>query len=131
MATFSGTAGTISSTAGSVIAEVKEWSLDIAHNVVDTTAFGVGWVENIAAIRTYSGSFSANTSDDSMQEGQLVKMEIGKNQLIAIRLFLDLDNYFQGTVLYDGITTNVGYDGAAQSSFTFTGKGSDLIFVSA
>ena len=130
MATFSGTAGTVSSTGGNVIADVKEWSLDVSHNIVDTTSFGKAWTDNIAAIRSYSGSFSANTSDDSIFENQLVKMETGENQQLAIRLYLDGSNYFQGTILYTGIATNTDYSGNAQTSFNFTGKDSDLVFVS-
>jgi len=50
------------------VAEIKNWSLDMAADDLDTTSFdSEGWKENMQGLKEWSGSFEGNFAPDDTQ----------------------------------------------------------------
>ena len=122
MATISGTAGDIREhNSGNSIAEIREWSLDFSHSIIDVSSFSDIWNENIAGIRSVTGSFSGILSDDS--DYTTIENALLNGSTYVIRCLLYFGVHFSGTVLITGNNPSVSYDGVTQTTFNFTGNG--------
>lgn len=122
MAQYSGTAATLK--IGTVTTnEIKEWSLDLGHNLVDVTAFSDEWVENIAGIRNASGSFSGNFDGSDTNQTAILNALLNGTAL-NVRCYVNSTKYFNvGTAFITGMNPSTSYDGAAQVTYNFTASG--------
>lgn len=112
--------GTVPGTAA--IIGVGEWSLDIKHNTVETTAFGDTWKRRVASIREYSGSFSGNKDTDSSQT--TLQNAILGGSVITLRLYDTVTNYYTcGSVYLSGASPKISVDGKGENSWSFDGDG--------
>lgn len=122
MAVYSGTAAT--ARIGTVTtSEIKEWSLDLGQNVVDVTAFSEEWERKISGIRNATGSFSGNFDDTDTNQLALINALLNGTST-NLRLYLNGTKYFNiGTAFVTGTSPSTSYDGAAQTSYSFTASG--------
>ena len=122
MAVYSGTAAVLK--IGTVTTnEIKEWSLDLGHNLVDVTAFSEERVRNIAGIRNASGSFSGNFDDTDANQTATMNALLNGTAL-EVRCYVSATKYFAvGTAFVTGMNPSTSYDGAAQTTFNFEASG--------
>ena len=122
MAALSGTAGSV--IVGTVVCgEIQEWSLDLSHSPVETTAFGDSWQEYIPSIRGATGSFSGNYDTADAQQTVLTSSMLG-GSAVALKLYVSGTKYFTlGTTYLTGEGHSISNDGKADVSFDFTVSG--------
>ena len=121
MAALSGTAGSVvyaTSATG-----ISEWSLDLSHSPVETTAFGNDWQAYVPSIRGATGSFSGNF--DYAVAAQLnAGTALLAGTAFALKLYLDGTKYFNiATVYVTGWSPSISQSGKADVSFDFTVSG--------
>jgi len=122
MAAISGTAGSVT-LAGTLVAEIAEWSLDLSMSPVDVTAFGDNWAKYVASIRNATGSFSGNHDGASVQQTALRNAMLG-GSAVAFALHVNgTSEYNVGTAFLTGVTPSVSQTGAAAMSFNFQVSG--------
>lgn len=125
MAALSGTAGSVvwNAGAGTVVAEIQEWSLDLSHSPVEVTAFGDNWERYVPSIRGATGSFSGNFDASDAEQSALRNSMLG-GSAIALQLYVSGSNYFDvGTAYLTGMSPSVSVDGKADVSFDFQVSG--------
>ena len=120
---LSGTAGSVAvrsalAGSGTVVGEISEWSLDLSHSPVETTAFGQEWTNVIAGLRAAAGSFSGNSDfDDAGQLALQAAYDAGAT--IRVGLWLSPLQRFEATALLAGISDGVTVDGADTTLWDF------------
>ncbi len=125
MAALSGTAGSVVYMTGgtAVVGEMAEWSLDLSHSPVETTAFGDQWQEYIPSLRNATGSFSGNLDTADTQQTALRNAMLG-GSAIALRLYVSGANYYNvGTAYLTGNGPSISNDGKAETSYDFQVSG--------
>jgi hypothetical protein len=122
---LSGTAGSVVFMTGgtTTVGAITEWSLDLSHSPVETTAFGDGWQTYIPSIRNATGSFSGNFYDsDTAQSSLNASMLAGS--AIALRLYVSGTKYYNvGTAYLTGQGVSISNDGKAENSYDFQVSG--------
>lgn len=120
----SGTAGSVAVVSGgtTVIGSVKEWSLDIAHNTPETTAFGDSWRTYIAGIREFSGSLSLNVDPADAAQTTVRNAILNGSAAFTFRFYAGT-NYYAGSALVSGISPSLGFDGVWENSADIQGSG--------
>lgn len=122
---LSGTAGSVAYMTGGTakVGSIAEWSLDLSHSPVETTAFGDQWQEYIPSIRNATGSFSGNFYDGDSAQASLVSAMLG-GSAVAFRLYVGTAKYFNiGTAYLTGHGPSISNDGKAETSFDFQVSG--------
>lgn len=112
---ISGNAGSVivySGTVPTVVGEIAEWSLDISHSPVETTAFGDNWADYVPSIRNATGSFQGNHA-----EGDAGQVVLDTAILDATSIALDL--MMDGSV---GYSISKAYLTSKSASISQTGK---------
>ena len=106
-----------------VVAEVKNWKLDIESDMLDTTNFGTsGWKTFVAGLKSWSGSFELEwkVSTDTNGQKALQDALLGGT---TVSLVLDVQgtNNYSGTAFMkkEGLETPV--DGVVTGSFDYQG----------
>lgn len=123
MAAYSGTAGSVVLMTGGTtnIVGIGEWSLDIAGEVVETSAFGDQWRKNIPGIRSFSFSFAGRGDSDASQT--LLKSAILAGSVQAYRLYDSPSTYWNiGSAIFAGMSPSITFDGRGDVSYDFTGS---------
>jgi len=114
-------------TANGLVGEVKNYSLDVASDIVDATTLGSnGWRRNVATIRGWSGSCTVHfdTNDQGQNDiraalmaGESLQMTfyVGKNESGT--------KYYQGTAFVKSGSLTNDVAGLAEVTFSFEGNG--------
>lgn len=125
MAALSGTAGSVVYTTGGTTAagEIAEWSLDLSHAPVETTAFGDTWERYVPSIRGATGSFAGNFDNSDTVQTNLRNAMLGGSAL-SLRCYVNGSNYFSiGTAYLTGMSPSISVDGKADVSYDFQVSG--------
>jgi len=128
---LSGTAGSVVYTSGgtALVGSIKEWSLALSHNPVETTAFNEDWQTYIPSIRGATGSFSGNYDASDTVQNNLRSAMFG-GSAISLQMYVGSVSYFNaGTVYLTGNNPAVSDDGIVETAFDFTVSG-PLTFIS-
>jgi hypothetical protein len=122
MAALSGTAGSV--VVGTVnVGEIAEWSLDLSHSPVETTAFGDNWQEYIPSLRGASGSFSGNFDSADTAQTTLTNSMLG-GSAIAVKAYVSATKYFNvGTAYLTGQANAISVAGKGDVSWNFQVSG--------
>ena len=122
---LSGTAGSVAYITGgtTAVGSIKEWSLSLTHNPVETTAFADVWQTYIASIRGATGSFSGNGDINDSAHTSLRNAMIG-GSAVALRFYNGPDYYWEaGTAYLTGNERSISNDGKLELSYDFTVSG--------
>lgn len=119
MATYSGNSGAVYIGA-TVIAEVRDWSIEQSANRVDSTVMGDDWTSGKITQKSWSGS--VNIYYDPSQQG----IELG--QLITLNLYpqgrtTGLE-YYSGQCHITALNSSASFDGMIEASISVEGNGS-------
>lgn len=134
MATYTGHSGVVS-VGGDIVAEVKDFSIEVTANTVDaTTLIGTGdsdegWTRTKVANRSWSVSINC-FFDDAASNGQIDAINninqstalMLANAGVSISCTAGGDTY-AGTVHVTSFSKTVSGDGLIEASFTATGQG--------
>jgi len=121
----SGTAGSVVYMTGgtALVGAITEWSLNLSHSPVETTAFGEAWQNYIAGLRNATGSFSGNLDTSDAQQTSLRNAMLG-GSAIALRLYDGPSSYWTiGTAFITGHGPSISNSGKGETSFDFQVSG--------
>jgi predicted secreted protein len=124
MSVLSGTAGSVvyGGTAGTIIAGLKTWSLDVAAAELDASNFGSTWRLTDSGIKEWSGSFEGNYDDaDTYQTTLWTNLTTGVKAVV--QFVMGTADYFHGTVVMTGHSPSQSFDGLGAASWNFKGHG--------
>ena len=136
MATLTGNNGAVSIN-GKAVAAVRNFSIDITSDTIETTTMGTEARTYVKGLSTFSGSADIyfDTSDwDSSGENTTWNGTDGSSLVgasgVAGKFYLDLDGTgtnvdkaFTGDVIVTGYTINSSFDGMVEASISFQGTG--------
>ena len=128
MAALTGTAGSVVYTvAGTTeMGGIAEWSLDMSHSPVETTAFGDNWQTYVPSLRGATGSFSGNF-DHANAVQQNAGTALMAATAISLHLFVDGTKFFDIASAYvTGWSPSISQAGKGDVSFDFTVNGAVL-----
>jgi predicted secreted protein len=121
MAVLKGNAGNIKLSTNAV-AEMKDWSLEVTQEFVDTTAFGDTMREQTATFASWSGSASGSY-DITDTQGQLALQTAWlAGTTVTPRFYTDASKYYTG-LAYVNASISAAVDGVVNISYTFTSAG--------
>lgn len=138
MATMVGNNGAVSIN-GKSVAAVRNFSIDITADTIETTTMGVDARTYVKGLSSFSGSADIyfDTSDwDNVPAGEATTWNptdgsslVGAEG-VAGKFYLDLDatgtnvdKCFTGNVIVTGYTINSSFDGMVEASISFQGTG--------
>jgi hypothetical protein len=124
MAVISGTMGSVAygGTAGTVVGNLKTWSLDVAAGELDASAFGSSWRLTDSGIKEWSGSCEGNYDDTDAQQTALWSALTGGTKVI-MAFYLGTADYFHGTAVITGHSPSLSFDGLGAANYSFKGHG--------
>jgi predicted secreted protein len=124
MAVISGTQGSVvyGGTAGTIIAGLKTWSLDIAATELDASNFGSTWKLTESGIKEWSGQVEGNYDDtDAQQTALWTALTAGSKAVV--NFYQGTADYFSGTIVVVGHSPSQSFDGLGAGSWSFKGHG--------
>lgn len=126
MAIHSGTSGSVlyatsSGTAGTLIGQLKSWSITVEAEELDTSAFGQSWRTFDAGVKQWGGSFQGNVdAADAQQIAIWSNLLTGTKAELALKL--DATKTYYGTVVMISQDLEDSFDGLAESTWNFRGN---------
>ena len=127
MGIHSGTSGSViynstNGTAGTLVGEIKTWTLNVEVEELDTSSFGQSWRGFDAGIKQWSGSFEGNKDeDDALQDLLWTNLLAGTKAEVA--LYLSGTASYYGTVVIMGEEVTQSFDSMGETSYSFRGDG--------
>lgn len=124
MAVISGTQGSVvyGGTAGTIIGNLKTWSLDIAAGELDASAFGSTWRRTDSGIKEWSGSAEGNYDDTDTYQTSLWTALTGGTKVVML-FAVGTADYFLGTAVILGHSPSQSFDGLGAAGYSFKGDG--------
>lgn len=124
MAVHSGTAGSVvyGGTAGTIVGEIKSFTLDITGEELDTSSFGQSWRGYDLGVKEWGGSFTGNyDAADTYQTQLWTNFTTGAKAEVVF--YVSATAGFRGTAIVSGDSVSDSFDGLAEVEFTFKGDG--------
>lgn len=122
MATSTGKDGAVYN-GSNAVAEIRDWSLETASEVVNDTVMGDTWMTNKATQKSWTSSFNAFW-DDSDTNGQQALTEGSE---VTLNLYPEGNTsgntYWTGTAIITSVSKTASFDGLVEASFSATGNG--------
>ena len=127
MAIHSGTSGSVvyatsNGTAGTLVGEIKNWTITVEAAELDTSAFGQSWRGFDAGIKQWGGSFEGNKdSADAQQNAIWANLLAGAKAEVSF--FLGGTVGYYGTVVMMSEEPTQSFDNFGEVSYSFRGDG--------
>jgi len=131
MATLTGNNGAVS-IGGTAIAAVRNFSLEITADTIETTAMGTDVRTYVKGLSSFSGSadiyFDPSEFDSAETTFNPTATNVGASAaIVALKLYIE-SNYsstsdyaFTGDAIVTGYTVNSSFDGMVEASISFQG----------
>ncbi len=131
MATLTGNNGTVA-VGGQVIAAVRNFSVEITSDTIETTVMGTDTRTYVEGLSSYSGSadiyFDPSEFDTYETTFNPTAATVGSAP-VNLKFYLDYaagsgnDTVFNGSAIVTGYTINSSMDGMVEASISFQGSG--------
>jgi len=131
MATLTGNDGAISIN-GIAVLSVRNYSLDMTADTIETTTMGVDVRTYISGLSSFSGSadvyfdasdYDTNESTFNPTAGLVGASGVAGKFYLAKDYSSTSDHVFQGSLIVTGYTVNSSMDGMVEASISFQGTG--------
>ena len=121
---YSGTSGSVvyNGTAGTAVGGARNWNLTVEGEVLDTSAFGVGWRGHDEGIKMWEGSIEAVTNDSDTQQDNLWDRLVDGAK-VELVLYMGTAAGRRGTAIIHQSEDTQSFDGFGESTWSFTGDG--------
>lgn len=122
MAKITGEGGYVKE-ASTTLAEIKEWDLNVATDVYDGSIIGDNWKENVAGLRSLTGTVMGWWYITDTGQAALQTAALGGTTL-ALHLSANGTNEYTGTAIINQIQIKSPVNGIVEVQFSFTSSGS-------
>ncbi|GAB6157854.1 hypothetical protein JCM39194_10540 [Desulfotomaculum varum] len=106
------------------VTEIKNWSLDLGLDTIDTTALGDEWKTFISGLKEWSASAegSWNIAVDTMGQ-KVIQDAYLSGSLVSLKLYVDATHYYSGEAYISSLGIEDPVDDTVNVSFEFQGTG--------
>ena len=106
------------------VAAIKNWSLELSLETLETTALGDDWKNYITGLKEWTASSEGDYEVPTDTQGQAALQEAYlAGTTVIVKLYVDNTNYYQGTVYISSLSIEDPVDDVVSISLELTGTG--------
>lgn len=103
---------------------IKNWSLELSLETLETTALGDDWKNYITGLKEWTASSEGDYEVPVDTQGQKALQDAYLNgTTVILKLYVDATNYYQGTAYISSLSIEDPVDDVVNISIEFTGTG--------
>ena len=103
---------------------IKNWSLELSLETLETTSLGDDWKNYISGLKEWTASAEGDFEVITDTTGQkLLSDAYLAGTTVEVKLFVDATNYFTGTAYINSLSIEDPVDDVVTISIEFTGNG--------
>ena len=103
---------------------MKNWSLELALETLETTALGDDWKNYITGLKEWTASSEGDYSVPTDTKGQKALQDAFLNgTTVKVKMYVDATNYYQGDAYISSLSIEDPVDDVVSISIEFTGTG--------
>lgn len=106
------------------VAAIKNWSLELSLETLETTALGDDWKNYITGLKEWTASSEGDYEVPTDTQGQAALQEAYlAGTTVIVKLYVDNANYYQGTAYIGSLSIEDPVDDVVSISLELTGTG--------
>ncbi len=106
------------------VAAIKNWSLELSLETLETTALGDDWKNYITGLKEWTASSEGDYEVPTDTQGQAALQEAYlAGTTVTVKLYVDGTNYYQGTAYISSLSIEDPVDDVVSISLELTGTG--------
>lgn len=114
----------IGADASKKVVGIKNWSLELSLDTLETTALGDDWKNYITGLKEWSASSEGDYEVPVDAEGQEELQDAFLNgTTVTVKLYVDGKNYYTGEAYINSLSIEDPVDDVVSISIEFTGTG--------
>ena len=103
---------------------IKNWSLELSLETLETTALGDDWKNYISGLKEWTASAEGDFEVTTDTTGQKLLSDADlAGTTVEVKLFVDATNYYTGTAYINSLSIEDPVDDVVTISIEFTGNG--------
>lgn len=103
---------------------IKNWSLELSLDTLETTALGDDWKNYITGLKEWSASSEGDYEVPVDADGQQALQDAFLNgTTVTVKLYVDGTNYYKGEAFINSLSIEDSVDDVVSISIEFTGTG--------
>ncbi len=103
---------------------IKNWSLELSLDMLETTALGDDWKNYITGLKEWSASSEGDYEVPVDADGQQALQDAFLNgTTVTVKLYVDGTNYYKGEAYINSLSIEDPVDDVVSISIEFTGTG--------
>ena len=103
---------------------IKNWSLELSLDTLETTALGDDWKNYITGLKEWSASSAGDYEVPVDADGQQALQDAFLNgTTVTVKLYVDGTNYYKGEAFINSLSIEDPVDDVVSISIEFTGTG--------
>lgn len=112
----------IGDTPSKKIVGIKNWSLELSLDTLETTSLGDDWKNYIPGLKEWSASSDGNYSIIADSDGQALLQEAFlTGDTVICKFYVDSANYYKGNAIISSLSIEDPVDDVVNISIEFTG----------
>lgn len=114
----------IGATGNTKVVGIKNWSLELSLDTLETTALGDDWKNYITGLKEWSASSEGDYEVPLDGQGQAaLQYAFLHGTIIQLKLYVDEKNYYLGDAYINSLSIEDPVDDIVSISIEFTGTG--------
>ena len=106
------------------VAAIKNWSLELSLETLETTALGDDWKNYITGLKEWTASSEGDYEVPTDTQGQAALQDAYlAGTTVIVKLYVDGTNYYQGTAYISSLSIEDPVDDVVSISLELTGTG--------
>ena len=103
---------------------IKNWSLELSLETLDTTALGDDWKNYITGLKEWTASSVGDYNVPTDTKGQeALQTAFLNGSTVQVKMYVDTSNYYQGEAYISSLSIEDPVDDVVSISIEFTGTG--------
>ena len=103
---------------------IKNWSLELSTDTLETTALGDDWKNYITGLMEWTASSEGDYSVETDTQGQAALQEAFlAGETVDLKLYVDDTHYYSGEAIINSLSIEDPVDDVVNISIEFTGNG--------
>ena len=103
---------------------IKNWSLELSLETLETTALGDDWKNYITGLKEWTASSEGDYNVPTDTAGQKALQDAFLNgTIVKVKLYVDATNYYTGEAYISSLSIEDPVDDVVTISIEFTGSG--------
>ena len=114
----------IGASATEKVVDIKNWSLELSLETLETTALGDDWKNYITGLKEWTASSEGDYNVPTDTAGQKALQDAFLNgTIVKVKLYVDATNYYTGEAYISSLSIEDPVDDVVSISIEFTGTG--------